>query len=88
MAASNPWFVLKIKVQLVLIPSSANREIASRPFSLIATLTTMFGASFAKCRPSASIPSTSSATTSAETGPEVILQISLRRSSYEPPTLA
>ena len=50
-AASSPWLVLKISVQLVLMPSSAKREIASRPFSLIATLTTMFGASLAKWRP-------------------------------------
>ena len=40
---------VKIRVQLVLMPSSAKRLIASRPFSLIATLTTMFGASLAKC---------------------------------------
>ena len=79
---------VKISVQLVLMPSSAKRLIASRPFSLIATLTTMFGASLAKWRPSSSIPSTSSATTSADTGPGVILQTSLRMSSYEPPTLA
>ena len=59
---------MKISVQLVLMPSSAKRLIASRPFSDIATLTTMFGASLAKCRPSSSIPSTSSETTSAETG--------------------
>src|SRR5438093_13602841 len=38
------------------------------------TLTTMFGASLAKWRPSVSMPSTSSATTSADTGPGVILQ--------------
>ena len=79
---------MKISVQLVLMPSSAKRLIASSPFSDIATLTTMFGASVAKWRPSSSIPSTSSATTSAETGPGVILQTSLRISSYEPPTLA
>src|SRR5438034_163885 len=80
-AARRPWFAVKIRVQLVLIPSSANRDIASSPSSLIGTLTTMFGAIFAKARPSLSIPSTSSATTSAETGPEVIVQISLRTSS-------
>ena len=34
---------MKISVQLVLMPSSAKRLIASRPFSDIATLTTMFG---------------------------------------------
>ena len=45
------------------------------------TLTTMFGASLANARPSRSMPSTSSATTSAETGPLVIVQISLRTSS-------
>ena len=88
MAASSPWFAEKISVQLVLMPSSAKRLIASRPFSLIATFTTMFGASVAKWRPSSSIVSTSSATTSAETGPFVIRQTSLRISSYEPPTLA
>ena len=38
---------VKIRVQLVLMPSSAKRLIASRPFSVIATLTTMFGASLA-----------------------------------------
>ena len=79
---------MKISVQLVLMPSSAKRLIASRPFSLIATLTTMFGASVAKWRPSSSIPSTSSETHSAETGPGVILQTCWRISSYEPPTLA
>ena len=47
-AARSPWLAVKISVQLVLMPSSANRLIASRPFSLIGTLTTMFGASFAK----------------------------------------
>ena len=49
LAASSPWLAVKISVQLVLMPSSAKRLIASRPFSLIGTLTTMFGASFAKC---------------------------------------
>ena len=73
---------MKISVQFVLMPSSAKRLIASRPSSLIGTLTTMFGASLANARPSSSIPSTSSATTSAETGPGVILQISWRTSSY------
>ena len=77
-AARRPWLAVKISVQFVLIPSSAKRLIASRPSSLIGTLTTMFGASFAKWRPSSSIPSTSSATTSAETGPGVIVQISWR----------
>src|SRR5664280_1908453 len=71
LAARSPWLAEKISVQFVLIPSSAKRLIASRPFSLIATLTTMLGASFAKWRPSASIPSTSSAMTSALTGPGV-----------------
>jgi hypothetical protein len=80
-AASSPWFAVKIRVQFVLIPSSANRDIASRPSSDIGTLTTMFGASLANARPSLSMPSTSSATTSAETGPGVIEQISLRTSS-------
>ncbi len=47
LAASRPWFAVKIRVQLVLIPSSAKRLIASSPFSDIATLTTMFGASVA-----------------------------------------
>src|ERR1700690_3345104 len=61
---------------------------ASRPVSPIGTLTTMLGAIFTKWRPSASIPSTFSAITSAETGPDVILQISARMASYEPPTLA
>lgn len=46
-------------------------EMASRPSVLIGTLTTMFGASPAKWRPSRSIPSTSSGTTSALTGPGV-----------------
>jgi hypothetical protein len=72
---------VKIRVQLVLMPSSAKREMASRPSSLIGTLTTMLGASLAKARPSLSMPSTSSATTSADTGPLVIPQISLRTSS-------
>ena len=82
MAARSPWFAEKISVQLVLMPSSAKRLIASSPFSDIATLTTMLSASLAKCRPSVSIPSTSSATTSAETGPGVSSQISCRTSSY------
>ena len=77
---------VKIRVQFVRMPSSASRLIASSPFSLIATLTTMFGAILAKWRPSSSIPSTSSAMTSAETGPEVIRQTSARISSYDPPT--
>ncbi len=47
-------------------------SITSGPVSDIGTLTTMFGAIFAKWRPSSSIVSTSSATTSAETGPDVI----------------
>ena len=47
---------VKISVQLVLMPSSAKRLIASRPFSLIATLTTMFGAILAKWRPSLEHP--------------------------------
>jgi hypothetical protein len=88
-AARSPWLAVKISVQFVLIPSSAKRLIASRPSSLIGTLTTMLGASFANARPSVSMPSTSSATTSAETGPLVIVQISLRTSSYvEPLVLA
>ena len=33
LAASRPWLVVKINVQLVLMPSSAKRLIASRPFS-------------------------------------------------------
>ena len=77
LAARRPWLAVKISVQLVLMPSSAKRLIASSPFSDIATLTTMFGARVAKCRPSSSIPSTSSDTTSAETGPGVILQTCL-----------
>src|SRR4249919_3056566 len=48
----------------------------------------MFGAILANRRPSSIIPSTSSAITSAETGPGVIRQTSARISSYEPPTLA
>ena len=56
LAARRPWLAVKISVQLVLMPSSAKRLIASRPFSLIATLTTMFGASLAKWRPSSSMP--------------------------------
>ena len=51
-AASRPWLAVKMSVQLVLMPSSAKREIASRPSSLIGTLTTMLGASLAKWRPS------------------------------------
>ena len=47
-AASSPWFAVKMSVQLVLMPSSAKRLMASSPFSLIATLTTMFGARVAK----------------------------------------
>ncbi len=39
LAASRPWFDEKISVQFVRMPSSAKRLIASRPFSLIATLT-------------------------------------------------
>ena len=35
---------LKMSVQLVLMPSSAKREMASRPVSLMGTLTTMLGA--------------------------------------------
>src|SRR3954452_21117819 len=85
LAARSPWLAVKMSVQFVLIPSSANRDIASRPSSLIGTFTTMFGASLANARPSVSIPSTSSATTSAETGPGVIEQISLRTSSYDLP---
>ena len=69
LAARRPWFAEKMSVQLVLMPSASNRLIASRPFSLIATLTTMFVASLAKARPSVSMPSTSSATTSARPGP-------------------
>ena len=64
-----------MSVQLVLMPSSAKRAMASRPSSLMGTLTTMFGAILAKWRPSRSIPSTSSAITSALTGPEVMPQI-------------
>ena len=32
-AASSPWFAVKISVQFVRMPSSANRLMASRPFS-------------------------------------------------------
>ena len=49
LAASRPWLAVKMSVQLVLMPSSAKREMASRPSSLMGTLTTMFGASLAKC---------------------------------------
>ena len=80
-AASRPWFAVKSSVQFVRMPSSASRLMASRPFSDIAILTMMFGARAAKWRPSASIPSTSSATTSALTGPDVSLQIWRRTSS-------
>jgi hypothetical protein len=80
-AASSPWFAVKISVQFVLMPSDRKRLIASSPFSDIGTLTTMLSASFAKWRPSVSMSSTSSATTSAETGPGVSRQISWRTSS-------
>ncbi len=38
LAASSPWFAVKISVQFVLMPSSASRLIASRPFSDIGDL--------------------------------------------------
>src|SRR5947209_4312838 len=84
-AAKSPWFALKTSVQFVRIPSPRRRAIASSPVSLIGIFTTTLGAIFANARPCASMPSTSSATTSAETGPFVSAQTFARTDSYEPP---
>ena len=81
LAARSPWAALKMSVQLVLMPSSAKREMAERPISLMGTLMTMLGAILVKARPSLRMPSRSSAMTSALTGPEVMPQISSRTCS-------
>ena len=81
-AARRPWLAVKISVQLVLMPSSAKP--ADRLEALLAhrDLDDDVRGELREVRgPRVSIPSTSSATTSAETGPGVIVQISWRTSS-------
>src|SRR5439155_250613 len=89
-AATRHWTLEKQSVTLVLIPSPASRRTATIPASSIGILTTMLSAILASCLPSRSIPSVSTATTSADTGPSTSEQISFRtsRGSRSPACLA
>ena len=88
LAASRAWFALKHKVTLTMVPSLVSARQAFSPSHVIGTLMVTFLAIFARWRPSASMPSTSMATTSADTGPSTILQISAIVSLKSPPALA
>src|SRR5438445_69906 len=59
----------KHSVTFARIPSAASRRTATIPASIIGILTTMLSAILARSFPSFTIPSVSSATTSADTGP-------------------
>src|SRR2546428_8168019 len=70
----------KHSVTLVLMPASARRRTATIPASSIGIFTTMLSAILASSLPSRTMPSASTATTSADTGPSTREQISLRTS--------
>ena len=86
-AASVSYHVRRLEAQtgMQLFRRHAQRVELTAAGELVAAEATrafaLLRASFAKERPSRSMPSTSSATTSALTGPDVSLQISRRMSS-------
>src|SRR5437762_7045904 len=69
-AATRHCTLEKHSVTLVLMPSPASRRTATMPASSIGILTTMLSAILASCLPSRTIPSVSTATTSAERSEE------------------
>ena len=79
-AAKSACAAEKHSVTFTFVPSSRNFRVAFKPSSVSGHLTTTFGAILANSRPSRSIPSVSSAVTSAETSPLTMLQISAIRS--------
>src|SRR2546422_4005607 len=70
----------KHSVTFARIPSAASRRTAIIPASIIGILTTMLSAILASSVPSFTIPSVSTATTSADTGPSTSEQISFSTS--------
>ena len=90
LAATRHCTLEKQRVTFVLMPSPASRRTATMPASSIGILTTMLSAIWASCLPSRTIPSVSTATTSAETGPSTSEQISFStsRGSRSPACLA
>src|SRR4030095_11343347 len=86
-AASSAWLTDKHRLTLTLMPSLLNVLVADSPAGVRGHLTTAFSAQVAISRPSLTIPSVSVATTSALTGPETILQISLTRRLNSFPSL-
>jgi len=77
-------------VTLVLIPAAESRRTATIPSSSIGIFTTILSAILARDVPSFTMPSVSTATTSAETGPSTSEQISFStsRGSRSPACLA
>src|ERR1041384_8658337 len=76
LAAQTACVAEKQSVTLTLIPSSLRILVASNPAAVSGHLITTFGAIFTYSRPCLSISSRLSVVTSADTGPDTILQIS------------
>ncbi|KAI1692342.1 hypothetical protein DdX_21300 [Ditylenchus destructor] len=74
LAASSAWFAEKQRVTFTIVPSSVSALQVLRPSIVSGTLTATLSAIFRTTSASRIMPSWSSATTSAETGPSTILQ--------------
>ena len=87
LAASSAWLAEKQSVTLTIVPSPVSFLQVLRPSIVSGTLTAILSAIFRRISASRIIPSWSSATTSAETGPETIPQISFTTSRKSRPDL-
>ena len=87
-AASSAWLAEKTRVMLTGMPSAVSAWVAARPCSQNGTLTVTCSCSSRSARPSATIPSGSAETTSAETGPPTRSQIRRMISPGSPSSLA
>ncbi len=88
LAASSAWLALKHSVTFTIAPPCVSVRQAFSPSHVSGTFTATLGAIFARWRPSATMPSASSAITSALTGPSTMAQISLTVCLKSPPALA
>ena len=87
LAASRAWLAEKQSVTLTIVPSEVSFLQVLRPSTVSGTLTAILSAIFRNISASRIIPSWSSATTSAETGPSTMPQISRTTSRKSRPAL-
>ena len=87
LAASRAWLAEKQRVTLTIVPSAVSFLQVLSPSTVSGTLTAILSAIFRRISASRIIPSWSSATTSAETGPSTMPQISFTTSRKSRPRL-